>query len=280
MVDSFAVAVREMRRLVYYSVMAVETTRDEVLAAARRACADGRQPSMPEIAAAAGVAERTLYRLFASRQALLREAGCEPEPTARQRVLDAALDQVGRLGLAGLSMDDLAAAAGVSRATVYRQFPGKSALFTALIEQFSPWEPVADILEAMPEGNPDEVMPAIAQAIAEAMQGRTGLLLRMVFELLHGDPDTAQGMQRGMSRGLPDLIGYLDHHMQAGRLRRMHPIVAVQLLAGPIVAHLLTMPLANAVTGFHHSQPEVLDEIVHSWLRAMAPGEGTDVQPG
>lgn len=96
--------------------------------------------------------------------------------------------------------------AGVSRATVYRLFPGKSALFAALIEQFSPWEPVVDVLDAMPDAHPREVIPAVAQAIAEAMADRVGLLLRMVFELLRGDPDTAEGMRHSMRRGLAGCI--------------------------------------------------------------------------
>lgn len=251
--------------------MAVDTSRPQVLATARGLCADGRQPTMDELAAAAGVAVRTLYRQFGSRQALLREAGCAPQPTARQRILDAALDQVGRHGLAKLSMDELAATAGVSRATLYRLFPGKSALFDELIREFSPWEPVADVIAAMPDGHPDEAMPAVAQAIAEAMRGRVGLLLRIVFELTQGDPDTVEGMRHTMARGMPDLVGYLNTQMQAGRLRRMHPILAFQLLAGPIVVHLLTRPLAERIGGFKQSQSELLDEIVQAWLRAMAP---------
>jgi AcrR family transcriptional regulator len=254
--------------------MAVDVSRAKVLAAARRLGADGRQPTMNEVAGAAGVAVRTLYRQFGSRQALLRESGCAPTPTARQRILDAALDQVGQQGLAMLSMDMLAATAGVSRATLYRLFPGKSALFDALIQEFSPWEPVADVIAAMPDGHPDEVMPAVAQAIAEAMRGRVGLLLRIVFELAKGDPDTAEGMRHAMGRGMPDMVGYLDTQMQAGRLRRMHPTVAFQLLAGPIVVHQLTRPLADLMDGFDQSQAEVLDEIVRAWLRAMAPEEG------
>lgn len=235
---------------------------------------------MEEFAAAAGVAVRTLYRLFGSRDALLREAGCAQEPTARQRVLDAALDQVGREGLAELSMDELAATAGVSRATLYRLFPGKSALFGELIRAFSPWEPVADVIDAMPEGHPEDVMPAVAQAIANAMQGRVGVLLRVVFELLQGDPDTAEGMRESMARGLPDLLGYLTNQMQAGRLRRMQPVLAIQLLAGPIVVHLLTQPLAEALIGFQTPESELLDEIVHAWLRAMAPESHTDADAG
>jgi AcrR family transcriptional regulator len=251
--------------------MAVEKSHDDVLAAARRACAGGRQPTMEEFAATAGVAVRTLYRLFGSRRALLREAGCAVEPSARERVLDAALQLVGRRGLADLSMDDLAAAAGVSRATLYRLFPGKAALFGELIREFSPWEPVADVIDAMPDGRPEEVMPAIAEAIAEAMQDRVGLLLRIVFELSQGEPDTAEGIRQSMARGLPELVGYLGSQMQTGRLRRMNPIVAVQLLAGPIVVHLLTRPLAETFIGFDAPQSEVLEQIVHAWLLATTP---------
>jgi AcrR family transcriptional regulator len=226
---------------------------------------------MEALARATGVAVRTLYRLFGSRQALLREAGCQPKPTARQRILDEALDQVGRHGLARLSMDELAAAAGVSRATLYRLFPGKSALFGELIRTFSPWEPVADVLDGMPNGHPEDVIPAVAWAIAEAMHGRVDLLLRMVVELRQGDPDTAEGMRHSLARGLPDLMNYLHAQMRKGQLRQMDPVVALQLLAGPIVVHLLTRPLAQALTDFDTPQSQVLDDIVHAWLRAMAP---------
>jgi AcrR family transcriptional regulator len=256
--------------------MPSEKSRHEVVTAARRACADGQQPTMEAFAAATGVAVRTLYRLFGSRQALLHEAGCAPKPTARQRILDAALDQVGRHGLAQLSMDELAATAEVSRATLYRLFPGKSALFDELIRAFSPWEPVAEVLDAMPNGNPHDVMPAVAEAIGQAMHGRVGLLLRMVFELLQGDPDTAEGMRHSMTRGLPDLVNYLNNQMQAGRLRPMHPVLAIQLLAGPIVVHQLTRPLAEALIDFETPPSELPGEIVHAWLRAMAPDQAAD----
>jgi hypothetical protein len=49
-----------------------------------------------------------------------------------------------------------------------------------------------------------------------------------------------------MQRGLPDLMRYLSEQMAAGQLRRMDPVLAVQLLAGPIVTHEMTRPLAAA----------------------------------
>ena len=235
---------------------------------------------MEQLATAAGVTPRTLYRLFGSREALMREAGCASKPETRQVILDAALELVGRHGLAELAMDDLAAAAGVSRATLYRLFPGKAALFGALVSTYSPWEAIADVIDAMPGGSPDEVLPAVGLALAGAMEGRTALLLRVVTELVKGDPDTLGGAARGMARGFPDLVEYLNDQMRAGRLRRMDSVIACQLLAGPIVAHVLTRPLAESFLRFTTPSNEVVEQIVGAWLRAMAVEDGIHAEPG
>jgi AcrR family transcriptional regulator len=226
---------------------------------------------MQRLADDAGVGVRTLYRAYGSRDHLLAAAGCERAPTTRQRILEAGLESVGQSGLAGLSMDELAAMAGVSRATLYRLFPGKEALFDALVQTFSPWQPVADILAASSDGPPDQVIPAIAHAIADSLSGRAGMLLRIVLELGSYEPDTAAARHHALGQGLPDLVGYLERQMNAGRLRRVPALVACQLLAGPILAGQLTQPLAEAMEPHGPDPEEQLDQIVGAWQRAMAP---------
>jgi AcrR family transcriptional regulator len=55
---------------------------------------------------------------------------------AEDRILDAVLDCVRRWGLAKTTADDIARAAGVSRATLYRAFPGgKDVLFDAAVRR-------------------------------------------------------------------------------------------------------------------------------------------------
>jgi hypothetical protein len=68
--------------------------------------------------------------------------------------------------------------------------------------------------------------------------------------------------------------------MEAGRVRRMDPVLALQLLAGPIVAHLLTRPLAVSLIGVSAPLDEVVDQVVEAWLRAMALEEATDAGRG
>jgi AcrR family transcriptional regulator len=225
---------------------------------------------MVELAAAAGISMRQLYRLFGSRENLLRELNQGLPQGARGRILEAALQLLGESELADLPMDELAARADVSRATLYRLFPGKTALFRELISQYSPWEPVARVLdECALDAAPEDVIPRVAHVLAEALADRSPVLLRMVLEMSRGDPDTTEGVQRSMQRGLPELIRYLGGQMATGRLRQMHPVAAMQLLAGPIVTYELTRPLASLV-GFAPDRQQLVEQVVDAWLRAMA----------
>jgi AcrR family transcriptional regulator len=244
--------------------------------------------SMDQLATRAGVSRATLYRLFGNQQRLLHELGLQPPPTVRSRILDTALELVGRHGLAELSMDDLAAQAGVSRATLYRLVPGKEALFAELVRSFSPFEPIAAVLETMADRPPADVIPAIAQAMAAAMDGHIGLLLQLLFELSRSDPDHHAGAHPSQDaaqamRTLPLVAAYLDQQMAAGRLRRMDPVLAMQTLAGPIVMHLLMQASAASHSGAGHGVAlpleGVVEELVGLWLRAMTPGDGHHQQP-
>jgi AcrR family transcriptional regulator len=56
-------------------------------------------------------------------------------PALADRILDGALSCVARVGVAKTTLDDVAREAGCARATVYRSFPGRQALFRAMVER-------------------------------------------------------------------------------------------------------------------------------------------------
>ena len=234
---------------------------------------------MGELAAAAGVSRATFYRTFETREALLEALDFQPEPDAGDRILEAALKLVGAHGLNALSMDELAIQSGVSRATLYRLFPGKTALFTSLVHRYSPLDPVTELMASRPDDPPEVLMPEIARTVFRTFYGagesRVGVLRALFFELSSLSPVAAE-VTRDAIRGLVgSVVLYLMGHMRDGRLRQMHPLLALQSFVGPIFFHLITRPVAEQMLGLDIDGEEAVTLLAENWLRAMTPEEAT-----
>jgi AcrR family transcriptional regulator len=249
--------------------------RARILSDARRLLGGEDKPTVAEIAAAAGVSKGVFYREFASRAALLDALELEPETGARDRILEAGLEMVGTHGLSALSMDDLAAKAGVSRATLYRLFPGKPALFVTIIRTYSPLEPVSRAAVAMQDQPPSIVMPELARIVYRVIAGPDapgiGLLRAVFFEVSSLSPDAEEAAHELAVTLLGSVGAYVLEQMALGRLRPMHPLLAMQLFMGPIVFHLLTRSLIEKVLVFDIDGEASVTTLAEAWLRAMDP---------
>ena len=252
--------------------------RERILQRAPAVLAGGGKATVAEFAAAAGISRASFYRHFESREALLKALEVTPEPATRERILNAAIDMVGAQGLTALSMDDLADRASVSRATLYRLFPGKAALFTALIRAFSPLEPVTQVLTAMQNEPPEVLMPELALSVYRTVYGggenRLGFVRAIFFEVSGLAPDTEEAAREFLAKVAGTLAMYIVGQMEAGRLRRMHPLLALQSFIGPIFFHLVTKPVAERVLGMNFDGEKAVVELAETWLRAMAIKEG------
>lgn len=242
--------------------------------------ATGEKPTVAQFAEAAGVSRTSFYRAFESRGALLEALAVQPEPDARERILEAALILVGAHGLNALSMDDLATKAAVSRATLYRLFPGKPVLFTSLIRTYSPLQPVSRLAIAMVDEPPDVVMPEIARTVYRIVYGsgetRLGMLRAIFFEVSSVAPDAEESAREAMLTILGSVGAYVMAQMTSGRLRPMSPLLALQSFIGPIFFHVLTRPLVERVLGIDIDGEQAVTELAESWLRAMRPDDRAD----
>ncbi len=152
--------------------------------------------------------------------------GCPPSPhqrDSRARVLAAALSCVERFGVAKTTVDDVARGAGVSRATVYRAFPGgREEIFSSLVEAEASryFAELAGRLEAT--DGLEELLVVALTASAEQLARHEGLRT-----LLAEQPELVlpavsfHGLDRLLEVTAAFLKPYLAPHLEATEGRRV-----------------------------------------------------------
>ena len=247
------------------------TIRRQVMSAAREVLANDAAAPVAVIADRAGVSRATFYRHFGSRQSLLRSVELEPRPDARTRILAAAKDMLITTSLAELSMEELAAAAGVSRGTLYRIVPGKDALLAALIQAYSPFEAIRSIIVEHPSDPPEVVLPQIGRAVVGVAGERLGLMRAVFHEVTARSGPGLDGIGPLFPQTLGMLSEYIAGQIAAGRIRPMHPILALQAVVGPIFFHLMTRPTIERVVDLSIDPEAAVDQLVASALEGLLP---------
>ena len=80
-----------------------------------------------------------------------------------------------------------------------------------------------------------------------------------------------EGMAPLFAATLGILAEYIDRQMTAGRIRRMHPLLALQAFVGPIFFHLMTRPTIESIVGLPMDPEAAVDELVAASLEGLAP---------
>ncbi|MGD9891065.1 MAG: TetR/AcrR family transcriptional regulator [Dehalococcoidia bacterium] len=252
--------------------MADAALRERVLAEARARLAAGAVPTPDELAAAVGISRRSYYRLVGgSHRAFLREAGYIAEPDARARLLDAAAAMLDEVGFARLLMDAVAARAAVSRATLYRLFPGKAELLAALAESRAPLPALDRFLTAAADRPAVEALPELVTAAIPRLLAQRGVLRAVMAEAILAGPESApaRAVLAGTYAALTD---YLRGQMAAGQLRQTDPLTAVQALVGPLLLAVAVQPQFWAEVGGTAATPEeTIAGLVQIWLHGLQP---------
>lgn len=156
-----------------------------------------------------------------------------PGPTTSARLLDGALDAIGRFGITRFTMEDVGRAAGTTRQTVYRYYPTRTALIDAVIVRQE---------QRLLDGFTAEF--AVADGLAEALRGGVALIVG----LLRADPVLRSLLEREPGATLPyltvDAAGTLEragaavHDLLAGAVRDDIPRHTV-LSAGDALVRLI-----------------------------------------
>ncbi len=101
------------------------------------------------------------------------------------------LEVLGRAGYAGLTMDAVATAAGVGKATIYRRWASKGELLLSVMDVVG-----APVLEVPDTGKLREDLVAVLTEVVELFGGPSGRAIRSLLGAVIDDPVLQEGSRR------------------------------------------------------------------------------------
>lgn len=133
-----------------------------------------------------------------------------PQAFDRDAVIDAALHVFWERGLHRASVDDVLAASGLSRSSLYNSFGGKQELFERAVARYV--EHQSEVVRAALEGVSlrDGLGRLFAHAVEDNNQGRGCLLVNGAAALA----DANDAEQRILAAGFRRMIGLVETHVR------------------------------------------------------------------
>jgi AcrR family transcriptional regulator len=177
-------------------------------------------------------------------------------------------------GYGGASMSRIAAAAGVSKGTLYNYFPGKRELFTAFMQVTSA-ETVLLIFDQIDSADPPErSLRRICERLLEVLTSDAGLLIyRMVVGEASRFPELAEAYDAtGPRRAIAAMAAWIRAQAAAGRLAVDDPSFAAEQLFGLMqTRYLQRRRLGLPQPAGEPDARQVAAAAVSLFLRAYAP---------
>lgn len=150
---------------------------------------------------------------------------------SRRLIRQAALDELGEVGYGAVTMESVAARAGVAKTTVYRHWPDKLALIADAFETFH-----EEMVPSIESGPHRDRVERLVRHVAEVVVDSTfSVCIPALIEGAERDPRVRQFHHRYAAERRQGLVDAIAEGMAAGEVPSgVDPELAALALLGPI----------------------------------------------
>ncbi|MBA3713545.1 MAG: TetR/AcrR family transcriptional regulator [Pyrinomonadaceae bacterium] len=173
----------------------------------------------------------------------------------RRQIVNVALRLFSEHGFRGVTTKEIAQAAGVSEAIIFRHFATKEELYSAIIDykachggmaDFA--HPVAEMIncavaDAVARGDDRAVFEGIAREMMEHHRQDPDFLRLLLYSALEGHQLAQMFWDRNVRQMYRFLGDYISQRQRDGVFRDINPVVAVRAFGGMVIHHSLTNTL-------------------------------------
>lgn len=171
----------------------------------------------------------------------------------RQQILDVAIQLFSQKGFRGTTTKEIALAAGVNEAIIFRHFATKRELYSAIIDQKACAADIqmidAEIKKAMAQQNDRKVFETIALHILNKHEEDESFMRLMFYSALEGHELSDLFFRNHVSERFRLLAGYIKQRIAAGVFRKVDPMIAVRVFFGTVLHHAIMNRFFNQSLG-------------------------------
>lgn len=194
----------------------------------------------------------------------------------RQQILEVAVKLFSQKGFRGTTTKEIALAAGVNEAIIFRHFATKRDLYTAIIDAKAGSVNVKAVQNAIKEavdsgGEDRKLFEAVAFHLLEFHEHDDTAMRLLLYSALEGHELAEIIFRNHISKAQRQLAEYVKRRISAGAFRRVDPGSAVRGFLGMIINHIMHKKFfmydGNEVLGIANRQ--AAESITQFFLASM-----------
>jgi AcrR family transcriptional regulator len=193
----------------------------------------------------------------------------------RLQILESAMELFGRQGYQGTTTRQIAEAAGVNEAIIFRHFPTKEDLYWEVLDRkIRDEQGRATIAKRLESGGTQrEVFLAIGRDFLERRKKDPSVMRMLLFTSLENHKLSSRFFHTHISDIYEMLADYIRVEIEAGRFREVDPLLAARGFLGMFVYHFMVQELFGGKKYQDLDVDEVSETLTDIWLRGIMAGE-------
>jgi AcrR family transcriptional regulator len=162
----------------------------------------------------------------------------------KEQILKTAIDLFSRKGFAGTTTKEIARAAGVSEAMVFRHFAKKTDIYDAILSDREchpgmrfPWEEDAELIDAINRKDDSAVFYKLALNALNKQQSDVPFMRLMFYSALEDHGLAERFFSESIVKIYGFIGGYIEERQRDGAFRGVNPRTAVRAFTGMLIHH-------------------------------------------
>lgn len=186
----------------------------------------------------------------------------------RDKILNAALELFAEKGFSASTTKEIARRARVNEVTIFRQFRSKRALFSAVVAERSPMLPIMERVSTDPRGSVDDLLLGNVRTVLKMLRSNKHQFYIMMGDAWRQPRIRAIAYNESIKKGLEFVASLMKSLMDAGKMRKMDPMIPARTLMGAVQFYFLTTEILGEGT----PEPQEDEKIIRGFVSIFLDG--------